>query len=178
MASGLVVRDATHSLGKRCPSSPSELRAQELQELFQLHEDYLDLTRRIDGIDRDATLFTQRLETISGQLGVVFANQSVEQTIRQLRAGHEQAVAAEEKRKTLVEQRETLLAGRQTIIDQRRTTSAQLDELCKLALCDDPHLLPAIVVEAEGRRLKEKEVSELENSLLHSRGINPSTNSF
>ncbi len=139
---------------------------QELQELFQLHEDYLELTRRIDGIDRDATHFTQRLEEISGQLGVVFANQSVEQTIRQLRAGHEQAVAAEEKRKTLIEQRETLLSGRQAIIDQRRTTSAQLDELCKLAHCDDPHLLPAIVVEAEGRLLKEKEVGELEKQLI------------
>jgi uncharacterized protein YhaN len=139
---------------------------QELQELFQFQEEYQNLSRRIDGIDRNATNFTERLHQISHQLLVPFSNQTIEQSIRLLRMGFEQAVSAETKRKTLLETRKKQLANKQSMVDQRNVIASHLNDRCKQAQCTEPHQLPALVAEAAKKSSIEQAVDELEKHLI------------
>ncbi len=139
---------------------------QEVQELFQIQEDYQNLSRRIDGIDRDAADFVHRLKSVANQVLAPSSNRTTEQSIRMLRDGLEVAVKAEEKRKTLDDTRKKQQASRKEISDQRNTIAKNLDELCKQVQCNEYHELPTLVAVAGKKSSVEKEVAELEKHLV------------
>jgi uncharacterized protein YhaN len=147
------------------PSQANSVLA-EITKLCAKNKEAGDFHMRTEGIDGEARDFKDDVAALAKRVLPQLANKSVEEAVGGLTAQHKDALDAEKKRDSL----DIRLKEQQQILDDAEALAskhqASLDEMCRLAGCEEYDQLSEMAERSKQRRAREKSVDILEEQLI------------
>lgn len=123
------------------------------------------LQKRIQGIDRDAEDFRQRVHALAAPLLRINAGEPPDQTAQRLNASLTAAREAQAARRSVEKQLTTAVEDLNQTRKRTEDAAVLLQALCREARCDQPEALPEVEHQNQQRRRLREEKSTLESRL-------------
>lgn len=160
-------KEAVTPIGLRADALPEEAAAfiEELKDLFDKLKEAGILQSRIEGIDRDAERFTERVERLARVVAPDLLGRSSEEAALELHQRLKRAVEASTRKETLQKQLEQEKKRCAQAEDDISRIDNELDVLCEEARCQNPDQLAKAERRSDRRRQLESELEATDDQL-------------
>jgi uncharacterized protein YhaN len=159
---------AVTALALSADATPTEANevAGAIDQLVAKLDKTASLRERIEGIDRDADAFAERVRQLTGRIAADLTAMPAERAVVELAKRLEQSQSARVRRTELLERRRR--EERRAVEARRRIAEANalLAELCRVAGCAMAEQLPDLERRAQQRVEGERELRQVEDQLL------------
>lgn len=148
-------------------ASPAQANAvlEDLRALMAKLREIDVLRKRIQGIDRDATAFRDRVAELTAQVAPDLAPERPEETLIALNRRLTEARSAATERKGLADRLEKEENRRRKAGDRIAEIRVRLSAMCEEAGCPDPEALPAVEGRSRQRAETERELATVDDRL-------------
>ncbi|MCF8079870.1 MAG: AAA family ATPase [Desulfobacterales bacterium] len=162
-------QEAVAPIGLKAEALPEEATAfmEELKDLFDKIKEAGILQSRIEGIDRDADRFAEKVENLVRVVAPDLSGRSSEEAAMDLHQRLKKAVEASTRKETLQKQLEQEKKRYAKAEDDISRIETELDVLCKEARCENPDQLVEAEKRSDRRRQIESELKATDEQLRH-----------